>query len=289
MARSISAPTEHLRSVERLLGSARDFTIFDLETSDRLTGTHGTISASDRAEAAIGASRGGHAARYPIGGTPAWARARFGDRDEPKSGFGVPTGKVMQIAARRYRWAGEGAGELVEELNLYVNDPDLLPCCLAPSALATHRISIERTRAEGVSPRAAWGRFLRMAEGSVLMGQNIIDFDIPFTNSELARHSIPASLDPAAAIDVLLVAREAWSLSSNRLRALADRFGVKTDAALDHDALGDIDTCWQVWLAMQPGLRSYRERFLPAKGVPDQYRGRLGRLGSAWPKIPDQR
>jgi DNA polymerase III epsilon subunit-like protein len=289
MARTTAPAVEHLRAVERLLGAARDFTVFDLETSDRLTGTHGTISAGERAGAASGSGREAHAARYAVGATPAWARLRFGEREEPKSGFAVPTGKVMQIAARRYRWSGEGPGELLEEMNLYVNDPDLLACCLAPSALATHRISIERTRAEGVSPSAAWGRFLRMAEGSVLMGQNIIDFDIPFANSELLRHAIPASLDPKVALDVLLVAREAWSLSSNRLRALAGRFGVTTDAALDHDALGDIDTCWQVWLAMQPELRSYRERFLPTRGVADQYRGRLGRLGNAWPKIPEQR
>lgn len=289
MSRPIGAAVAHLKGVDRLLARSREFTVFDLETSDRLTGTHGTISAGDRAEAAAGSGRASHAARYAVGATPAWARLRFGERDEPKSGFAVPTGKVMQIAARRYRWSGEGPGELLGELNLYVNDPDLLPCCLAPSALATHRISIERTRAEGVSPADAWGRFLALAEGSVLMGQNIIDFDIPFSNSELLRHGIGASLDPAASIDLLLIAREAWSLSSNRLRALATRFGVTTDAALDHDALGDIDTCWQVWLAMQPELAGYRERFLPARGLPDQYRGRLGRLGSAWPKIPEQR
>ena len=287
MSRSLKPTVGHLVRVEQLLARARDYTVFDLETSDKLAGTHGTISASDRSDAAAGSSQTVHGARYAIGATPAWARARFGDREEPKSGFGVPSGKVMQIAARRYRWSGEGPGELLDELNLYVNDPDLLACCLAPGALSTHKITLDQIRAKGVSPEVAWGRFLAMAQGSLLMGQNVIDFDIPFANSELARNGISGLLDPAQAIDTLLIAREAWSLPSNRLRALADRFGVTTDAALDHDALGDIDTCWKIWIAMQPELRSYRERFLPTAGLPDQYRGRLGGLGSAWPKLTD--
>jgi hypothetical protein len=37
----------------------------------------------------------------------------------------------MQIAARRYRWSGEGPGELLGELNLYVNDPPSSTCARA--------------------------------------------------------------------------------------------------------------------------------------------------------------
>lgn len=265
----------HVAHVKRLLARPTAVTVFDLETTDRPRGIHKSTSPGGERV---------HPLRYPAGKAPRWVVERLGG-EEPASGWAVPTGKVMQLAARRYDWTpATGTGVLRSEMNVLFNDPDILDCCLAPSAAATHGITIERTRREGIAPTAAWKQFLALAEGSVLMGQNIIDFDIPFANSELARHRVASKLEPAAAADVLLLAREIWSLRNNRLRTLADFFGVTTDPALDHDALGDIDTCWQVWEAMQPALVEHIKRFVPSGSFPAyQYRGRLGKLGRAWP------
>jgi DNA polymerase III alpha subunit (gram-positive type) len=200
-------------------------------------------------------------------------------------------GKVMQLAARRYAWnMATGQYKLVAEMNVLMNDPTMT--FLHPKAFETHGISIADCRdpraakakhgSTVMSPTAAWRQFLAMVDGAILMGQNLIDFDIPFTNRELARFGIRAALDPNNAIDTLLVARDIWSMKSGyllspfKLRSLADRLGVKTDPTLDHNALGDIDTCWKVFIAMLPELRSFGYRFV--KGQPDQYKGRLDGL-----------
>jgi DNA polymerase III epsilon subunit-like protein len=241
-----SAVNQAVRAFER----ADAVCIFDLETTDKMEGTH---------------KEGPHA--------------------------GEPYGRVMQLAARRYERSGD-RWRLVEELNILIDDPDVRDCCLATKAAEVHGISIADLRGPGpnphlraverLAPQTAWKRFLRMADGAPLMGQNIIGFDIPFANRELARHGFTARLDDSDAIDTLIVARALYDLPVGhkqpgyRLRSLADRIGVQTDPALDHNALGDIDTCWQVWMAMQDDLDDFRSRFLGRK--PDQYRGSLGRV-----------
>ncbi len=201
----------------------------------------------------------------------------------------------MQLAARRYEWdPGTRTGRLSGELDCLVDDPDVLACCLAPGALNTHHIDIADLRGPGaneslrgalrLSPTEAWGRFLALADGAILCGQNILGFDLPLTLTELSRHGITSTLDPDRSIDVLLLAREVWGLRTNKLRSLAGFFGVTTDPAHDHDALADIATTWGVWEKMQDGLLDWDRRFGTGV-VPDQYRGRLGVLGSAWPII----
>jgi DNA polymerase III alpha subunit (gram-positive type) len=127
-----------------------------------------------------------------------------------------------------------------------------------------------------------------MARGAVLMGQNIISFDNPFGNFDAARWGLRLELDGDNSIDTLLIARQLWSFDNigrdkagYKLRSLANKLGVHTDPKLDHNALGDIDTTWQVFLAMLPRLRDYETQFF--KGKPDQYKGRLGGLR---PEIP---
>lgn len=280
---STSAVPSHTRLVRRLAARPTAVAVFDLETSDFPANVH------DPARAAAA----GHPVRFAPGSAPDWVIARLGP--EPPEGHPHPTGRTMQIAVRRYEWdPRRGAGALAGELDCLLDDPDLLACCLAPGAEATHHIGLADLRGPGpnellrnarrLTPTAAWTRFLELADGAVLMGQNILAFDIPMAQTELVRQRIGAVLDPGRSIDVLLLAREAWGLRSNTLRALATKFGVTTDPARDHDAMADIETCWGVWLAMQDGLLDFDRRF--GEGVaPDQYRGRLGGLGSAWPVI----
>lgn len=234
----------------RAFAAADAVCVFDLETTDKMDGVH---------------------------------------KDGPHAG--EPYGRVMQLAARRYERRGD-RWRLVEELNVLIDDPEVRDCCLAAKAAEVHGISIADLRGPGPNqhlraverlvPTAAWKRFLRMADGAPLVGQNILGFDIPFANRELARHGFTARLDDSDAIDTLLVARTLYDLPVGhkqpgyRLRSIADRIGVETDPAIDHNAIGDIDTCWQVWMAMQDDLSDFRSKFLGRK--PDQYRGEMGRV-----------
>jgi DNA polymerase III epsilon subunit-like protein len=206
---------------------------------------------------------------------------------------GQPIGRVMQLAARRYVRAGSG-WRLAGELNVLINDPDIRDCCLAPQAAAVHGISVADLRGPGpnaylkgikrLAPKEAWKAFLDLSKGAFLAGQNIIGFDIPFANREMARHGLSSALEVSQAIDTLLVARAIYDLPVGRnqpgyrLRSLADRLGVATDPKLDHNALGDIDTCWKVWMAMQEDLERFATKFLGRK--PEQYRGELGKVGN---------
>lgn len=246
---------EYVQHALALFGSGRDFLVFDTETTDKMEATHGP------------------GLNHPAG---------------------THTGRVMQMAARRYRWdRNTNQVFLVGQMNVLINDPDIKAlgdeanpvtggagCCLHQRAFETHHIRIADLRKKGVSPAQAWTQFMQLASGAVLVGQNLIGFDIPFVNRDLARLGIRGELDPRMAIDTLIIARHLWDLRSYKLRDLATFLGVKTDPSLDHDALGDIDTTWQVWLAMQDGLRRYQARFIV--GQPDQYKRALGGLGEGW-------
>lgn len=225
------------------------------------------------------------------------------DKAESKHGPGVfhpkdsRTCRVMQLAARRYRWNhASGEVRLIGQMNVLVNDPDIKAgpgireddplsggsgCCMNQKAFETHGIRLADLRRRGLPPAQVWDQFLRLAKGAVLVGQNIIQFDIPVANRDLARHNIRAALNEQLAIDTLIIARHVWDKQGNRLRQLASFLRVQTDPALDHDALGDIDTTWKVWVAMQPYLRTYRAKFIV--GTPDQYKRALGQVGTAWP------
>ena len=199
---------------------------------------------------------------------------------ETSSKLEDPNAKVMQIAARAYRYdAATRSAKLLGELDCLVNDPTLTT--INPGALAVHGIEIEMLRRSGLSPADAWRRFMLLANNRTVVGQNLISFDIPFANREMIRWGAKKEpLSEGRAIDTLLIARHLFDLPSYKLRALATYLGVPTDPAHDHDALADITTTWLVWIAMQPYLRSYNARMIA--GTPNQYKFMFGRLGNAW-------
>jgi DNA polymerase III epsilon subunit-like protein len=206
--------------------------------------------------------------------------------------------KVLQIAARRYTYDhATRKARLIGEMNVFLADPTITE--IDPYLTEkVHRISIEQIRnpaaaaargARLVTPIDGWWMFARMARNTVLMGQNIIGFDIPFANTDAARWHLNLKLDGKRSIDTLLLARQLWdedNMGQNKegykLRSLARRLNVRTDPALDHNALGDIDTTWLVFLGELPHLRSYEHRFL--KGTPDQYKRSLGGLRESIPR-----
>jgi DNA polymerase III epsilon subunit-like protein len=231
------------------------------------------------------------------------------------SAKGTPA-KVLQIAARRYRYdQKDRTVSLLTELNVLINDPTIEE--IDPYLTEhVHHIGMEHIRnaakaaeygAELVEPVVAWNRFSALLRGAVAMGHNINWFDIPFAQYDAARWDLtlpfctdegellPVGYDPKTtglrSIDTLLVARLLWHRDNRgkdkagyRLRSLATMLHVKTDPTLDHNALGDIDTNWLVWLAMlDPYLRSFAFRFMNPKKPANQYRGMLPKLRDSIP------
>jgi DNA polymerase III epsilon subunit-like protein len=227
-----------------------------------------------------------------------------------------PAAKVLQIAARRYRYNHDDRSvKLLAQLNVLINDPTIIE--IDPYLTAeVHHIGMEHIRdaaraaeygAELVDPHNAWTRFAKLLAGSVAVGHNINSFDIPFAQYDSARWDVdlpfltfegeplPIGYNPKTtalhSIDTVRVARLLWHRDNRgsgkagyKLRSLANMLHVKTDQSLDHNALGDINTNWLLFMAMLPYLRSYQQRFLsPAGSPPDQYRRMLPGLRGSIP------
>ena len=226
-----------------------------------------------------------------------------------------PAAKVLQIAARRYRYNhADRSVKLLAQLNVLINDPTITE--IDPFLTEqVHRIGMEHIRdaakaaeygAELVDPRNAWTRFAKLLRGAVAVGHNINNFDIPFAQYDSVRwhvslpfltiegEPLPIGYNPKTtalhAIDTVRVGRLLWHRDNRgsgkagyKLRSLANMLHVKTDPSLDHNALGDINTNWLLFMAMLPYLRSYQQRFLSPASPPDQYRRMLPGLR---PSIP---
>ena len=218
--------------------------------------------------------------------------------DLETTGFNPEKGaKTLQIAARRYRYDhATRRATLLGEINIFLADPTITE--IDPYLTSdVHKIGMIHIRdakaaaargARLIAPAEGWKLFAALAQGATLMGQNIISFDNPFANFDAARWGLSLELDGRNSIDTLLLARQIWSLdnmgrnkSGYKLRSLATKQHIPTDPKLDHNALGDINTTWLLFLSMLTELRSYEARFF--KGDPDQYKRRLGGLREVIP------
>ena len=223
------------------------------------------------------------------------------NKDE-RVGDAVGDGRVMQIAATAWHRIGGDRFEQVDKLNVLVREPTVtLDEHIHPAALKTHKIQASflwekdsTGRYVWPTPQDAWKRLTGMAKGRVLVGQNIVTFDIPLANREMAHWGLAARLDTANALDTLPVARQLFDLShfqiaefdaktgaaimpassGHKMANIATRLGLKFDPDKLHDALYDIDLCWRVWIAMLPKLRDYAKRVTEEN--PSQYRSRVG-------------
>lgn len=192
-----------------------------------------------------------------------------------------PTGFIMQVAARRYRVDDAGNIKLVKQMNRLINDPMINKNTLAPGAFATHRISIEKCRRSGLPAKTVWTEFRDLINNATLVGQNIIEFDIPYVNREMKRAGLRTQINPARSIDTVKVARHLWSIPSYKLFELADMLGVPYDLKDLHDALADIDLTWRVWLAIwDRALKQHAYQFF--RGTPNQYKRQLPGLAPTW-------
>jgi len=222
-----------------------------------------------------------------------------------REGDAVSDGRVMQIAAMALRRTrGDQFVPVGLPLNVLLREPSVtLDEHIHPKALETHKIHASHLwekdaagRYVWPTPQDAWKQLISMAKGRVLVGQNILTFDIPLANREMAHWGFATRFDGAFALDTLPVARQLFDLShfqfaeydpktreavmpassGHKMANIAKRIGVDFDPTQLHDALYDIKVCWNVWLKMLPELRKYAKRITDAN--PSQYRSRVGSI-----------
>ena len=91
--------------------------------------------------------------------------------------------------------------------------------------------------------REALAAFVAFIGDTPLVGQNLLDFDLPIINRICEEQGIPPLRNRCC--DTLLTARRCLTLSSYRLEALASALGAEQSTA--HRALGDCETTYRVF------------------------------------------
>ena len=224
-----------------------------------------------------------------------------------RDGDAVKDGRVMQIAALVIQRVGRDQFRVVEKFNELLREPTVkVDEDIHPGALKTHNIHAadlwERSPSGGYrwpTPKDAWTKFAKLAQGRVLVGQNILTFDIPLANREMEYWGLGRPLSDKRALDTLPVARHLLDFShfqtamidkrtgdavmplssGHKMANIATHLRISFDPTKLHDALYDIELCWKVWIALLPLMRSYQTRII--KGQPDQYKSHVGKIHSS--------
>lgn len=140
-------------------------------------------------------------------------------------------------------------GKVVEEFHELINPT--VP--VEDGAYSVHGLSNLFLSENGKEAFDTLTKFCRFAENSVLVGHNILTFDVPFLNNELKR----LNLNPVnnLLVDTLVMARKLLPMLPNhKLTTVATHF--KVDPAGAHRAMVDVEMNKRVFLIM---LNQYLE------------------------------
>ncbi|MDO8571366.1 MAG: 3'-5' exonuclease [bacterium] len=136
---------------------------------------------------------------------------------------------ILEIAALRYT-----AGQFTEKASFeYLIRFDGV---INPSAAAVHKIDSESLRMYGRDIKEVLGLFVDFSSEAILIGHNIINFDLRILNYHLWRHEL--SLSCIGVLDTKRIAERLLTLPSYRLEALARHFGVIEPSY--HRAMADV-------------------------------------------------
>lgn len=97
--------------------------------------------------------------------------------------------------------------------------------------------------------REALTAFVEFIDSTPLVGQNLLDFDLPIINRVCEEQGVPALKNQCC--DTLLTARRSITLPSYKLEALAAALGAEQSTA--HRALGDCETTYRVFEKLVDG------------------------------------
>lgn len=105
-----------------------------------------------------------------------------------------------------------------------------------PSAYAVHKIDSRTLLEKGRELSIVLKDFSEFSQGSILVGHNIVNFDIPILNHHCTQNSI--LLSSRGVLDTCLIAREQLELPRYRLSNLAEYYQVENRPS--HRALDDV-------------------------------------------------
>ncbi len=134
-------------------------------------------------------------------------------------------------------------GEIVDEFHELINPS--VP--VEDGAYRVHGLSNMFLAENGGNAQDIFSRFVEFTHNTVLVGHNIINFDLPFLNNDLTRYE----LQPLSnfAVDTLLMARTLLpQLPNHKLGTVALHFGVDPSGA--HRAMVDVEMNKKVFLKM---------------------------------------
>ncbi|MCC6638981.1 3'-5' exonuclease [Candidatus Falkowbacteria bacterium] len=114
-------------------------------------------------------------------------------------------------------------------------------------AYSTHGLSNLYLAQNGKSGLESLSPFIDFTRDGILVGHNILTFDIPFLNNDLKRLGLQALSNPV--VDTLIMARKLLpQLPNHKLGTVATHFGVDPSGA--HRAMVDVEMNKKVFLMM---------------------------------------
>jgi len=168
--------------------------------------------------------------------------------DTETTGLDTRRDRVFEIGLVTYR-----SGDVVENWGRLM-DPlvELDQKVVETTGVTTEEVSGQPVFAEVVD------EIEKRISGQILVGYNIIDFDLPMLATEFER--LGRQMPPFQVIDVLVFARQLARGGRHRLGDMAARFGVEMDTA--HRATADADATVRLLYALAPSLPDDVEKLL---------------------------
>lgn len=144
------------------------------------------------------------------------------------TGLDYRKNQIIELAGQKVK-----DGEVIEEFHILLNPS----CPVEDGAYATHGLSNLFLAQEGLDPITELPKFKDFVGDAVLVGHNILTFDLPFLNSELRR--VGASTLQNLVVDTLIMARKLLpQLTNHKLTTVASHFKVDSKGA--HRAMVDV-------------------------------------------------
>ncbi len=116
-----------------------------------------------------------------------------------------------------------------------------VPC--KPDAAAVHKMSDDFICKNGKPLSEIMPKFVEFAKDAVLVGHNIVRFDMEFINNHLRQLGLPPLLNPV--MDTVQLAREKLRLPDYHLKTLAGYYDI--DYSNAHRAMRDVEITREVF------------------------------------------
>jgi len=146
--------------------------------------------------------------------------------------------QIIELAAQKVK-----DSEVIDEFYALIN-PSI---AVEDGAYATHGLSNLYLAEHGGNAAEHFPKFKEFIEGTILVGHNILTFDLPYVNIEFKRHSLPAINN--SAIDTLVMSRKVLTtLPNHKLTTIATHF--KIDPSGAHRAMVDVEMNRKVFYKM---------------------------------------